>query len=141
MKRFLVFLAAALAAVVPAAIFRLSGWRPHPVVDTAVFGMAVLAAGFMLSWGAEAAEKRISQGLILAAVALVTVLPEYAVDMYYAFQAGKAPGSNYVHYAAANMTGANRLLVGVAWPLMAFLHCGRAHALSLIHISEPTRPY
>lgn len=41
-----------------------------------------LAAGFMLSWGAEAAEKRISQGLILAGVALVTVLPEYAVDMY-----------------------------------------------------------
>ena len=43
--------------------------------------------------------------------------------MYYAFQAGQAgPGSPYVHYAAANMTGANRLLVGVAWPLLALLH-------------------
>lgn len=125
MRKFLVLLAIAIAAIVPAAIFRISGWRPNAVVDTAVFGLAVLAAGFMLSWGAEAAEKRISQGLILALVALITVLPEYAVDMYYAYQAGKAPESNYVHYAAANMTGANRLLVGVAWPLMVFLHWWR----------------
>ncbi len=125
MKRFLFLLAIALAAIVPAAVFRLGGFRPNPLLDTAVFGVAMLAAGFMLSWGAEAAEKRISQGLILALVALVTVLPEYAVDMYYAFQAGKAPQSNYVHYAAANMTGANRLLVGIAWPLMAILHWSR----------------
>ncbi|WP_092681180.1 sodium:proton exchanger [Rhodopseudomonas pseudopalustris] len=64
-----------------------------------------------------------SQGLILAVVALVTVLPEYAVDLYYAYQAGKAgPDSQYVHYAAANMTGANRLLVGLAWPVIVLLH-------------------
>jgi len=125
MKRFLVLVAIAVLAVTPAVLFRTFGWRPGPLLDTAVFGVAVLAAGFMLSWGAEAAEKRISKGLILAAVALVTVLPEYAVDMYYAYQAGKAPASNYVHYAAANMTGANRLLVGVAWPLMALLHWAR----------------
>lgn len=125
MRKFLVLLAIAIAAIVPAAVFRISGWRPNAVLDTAVFGLAVLAAGFMLSWGAEAAEKRIAQGLILALVALITVLPEYAVDMYYAYQAGKAPESKYVQYAAANMTGANRLLVGVAWPLMAFLHWWR----------------
>jgi len=125
MKRFLVFVAIAVLAVMPAVVFRITGWRPSPLLDTAVFGVAVLSAGFMLSWGAEAAEKRISKGLILAAVALVTVLPEYAVDMYYAYQAGKFPESNYVHYAAANMTGANRLLVGVAWPLMALLHWAR----------------
>ena len=131
MKRFLLLLGIALVAIVPAAIFRFSGFRPNPVLDTAVFGVAVLAAGFMLSWGAEAAEKRISQGLVLALVALVTVLPEYAVDMYYAYQAGKAPESNYVHYAAANMTGANRLLVGVAWPLMAILHWFRTRERSI----------
>lgn len=131
MKRFLLLLGMALAAIVPAAVFRFSGFRPNPVLNTAVFGIAVLAAGFMLSWGAEAAEKRISQGLILALVALVTVLPEYAVDMYYAYQAGKAPESNYVHYAAANMTGANRLLVGLAWPLMAIVHWYRTRQRSI----------
>ncbi|NWM24906.1 sodium:proton exchanger, partial [Escherichia coli] len=61
-------------------------------------------------------------GLIVAIVALITVLPEYAVDFYYAYSAGANPGSNYVHYAAANMTGANRLLVGIAWPLLVLLH-------------------
>ncbi|MFZ3141276.1 sodium:proton exchanger [Polaromonas sp.] len=131
MKRFLIFLLLALAAIVPAIALRVTGARPGALLDVAVFGLAVLAAGFMLSWGAEAAEKRVSQGLILAAVALVTVLPEYAVDLYYAFQAGKAPESHYVHYAAANMTGANRLLVGIAWPLMAFLHWAHARRRSI----------
>lgn len=131
MNRFLTFLAIALVGIAPAIAFRLSGWRPNPVLDMTVFGVAVLAAGFMLSWGAEAAEKRISKGLILALVALVTVLPEYAVDMYYAYQAGKAPESNYAQYAAANMTGANRLLVGLAWPLMVLLHWWRTRQRSI----------
>ena len=136
MNKFLLLVGIAMLAIVPAVVFRVSGWRSNPLIDTAVFGLAVLAAGFMLSWGAETAEKRIKQGLILAAVALVTVLPEYAVDMYYAFQAGKAPQSNYVHYAAANMTGANRLLVGAAWPLMAFLHWWRSRE-SAIPLAPP----
>jgi cation:H+ antiporter len=120
--RFLAYLAVALAATVPAIVLRLGGWRPNALLDAALFGTAILAAGFMLSWGAEAAEKRVSQGLIVAAIALVTVLPEYAVDFYYAYAAGQNPQSNYVHYAAANMTGANRLLVGLAWPLMVLVH-------------------
>ncbi len=140
MKRFLILLLLALVATAPAIALRMSSARPGPLVDVAVFGSAILAAGVMLSWGAEAAEKRVSQGLILAAVALVTVLPEYAVDLYYAFQAGKAPNSPYVHYAAANMTGANRLLVGIAWPLMVFLHWAharrRAIELATINVVE-----
>lgn len=123
MRRFLILVAIALLATIPAVLFRFIGLRPSPVLDAGVFGLAILAAGFLLSWGAEAAEQHISQGLILAAVALVTVLPEYAVDLYYAYQAGRAgPESQYVHYAAANMTGANRLLVGLAWPLIVLLH-------------------
>jgi cation:H+ antiporter len=38
------------------------------------------------------------------------------VDVYYAFAAGTKP--HYAGYAAANMTGANRLLVGVGWALV-----------------------
>ena len=125
MQRFIILVLLALGAMAPAMLFKLNGWNASPLVNTAIFGIAVLAAGFMLSWGAEAAESYISQGLILAVVALITVLPEYAIDMYYAFQAGRAPESNYVHYAAANMTGANRLLVGVAWPLILLLHWWR----------------
>ena len=125
MKRFLIYLLIAILATVPATVLRLSGLNPNPLVDAGVFGVAILAAGFMLSWGAEAAESRVSQGLMLAGLALITVLPEYAIDIYYAFRAGQAPDSNYVHYAAANMTGANRLLVGFAWPMVVFLHWRR----------------
>lgn len=126
MKQFVTLVAVAIAATLPAVIFRLLSWYPNPIIDTAVFGMAILAAGFLLSWGAETASERVAQGLILAVIALVTVLPEYAVDIYYAYKAGvSGPGSPYQQYAAANMTGANRLLVGVAWPLMVLLHWSR----------------
>lgn len=135
MKRFAFLIAVAMLAATPASGLMMSGWRPSPILDAAIFGMAILAAGFLLSWGAEAAERHIAQGLILAMVALITVLPEYAVDFYYAYQGGHAgPGSVYVHYAAANMTGANRLLVGLAWPLLVFLHWfkNRHHEIKLM---------
>lgn len=122
LRRFWIYVGIALAVTLPALVLRVEGWRPNALLDAALFGIAILSAGFMLSWGAEAAEARISQGLIVAAIALVTVLPEYAVDFYYAYSAGQNPDSNYVHYAAANMTGANRLLVGLAWPAMILLH-------------------
>jgi cation:H+ antiporter len=122
-KRFAFLIVIAVLAATPALGLMISGWRPGPILDASMFGTAILAAGFLLSWGAEAAERHIAQGLILAIVALITVLPEYAVDFYYAYQGGQAgPESIYVHYAAANMTGANRLLVGLAWPLLVFLH-------------------
>ncbi len=68
----------------------------------------------MLSWAAEVAQHDIPQALALTILALIAVLPEYAVDMYFAFQAGRNPGSNYGELALANMTGANRLLIGFA---------------------------
>lgn len=122
MRKLWISIAVAVLAMLPAIYFRATGWRPDPLLDAAIFGIAILAAGFMLSWGAETAEGQISAGLILALVAIITVLPEYAVDIYYAWRAGQDPGSDYVRYAAANMTGANRLLVGLAWPLLALLH-------------------
>lgn len=70
MRRFLILIAVAVLATLPAVLFRGLGLRPSPIMDAAIFGVAILAAGFLLSWGAEAAEQHISQGLILAIVAL-----------------------------------------------------------------------
>jgi len=122
LRKLALWIGLAVAATLPALYLRVAGVSPNPLIDAGAFGAAILAAGFMLSWGAESAEGQISSGLIVAIVALVTVLPEYAVDIYYAYRAGQNPGSNYVHYAAANMTGANRLLVGAAWPLLVFVN-------------------
>jgi len=76
---------------------------------------------FLLLWACDAAQQDISQALALAVVALIAVLPEYAVDMYFTWQAGLHPDSSYAHYAIANMTGANRLLIGVAWAVIALI--------------------
>ncbi len=76
-------------------------------------GLAIFGAAFLLSWAAEVAQVDIPQALALAFLALVAVLPEYAVDIYFAWSAGKDPA--YIAYATANMTGANRLLIGVGW--------------------------
>lgn len=97
-----------------------------PVVQALAAGLAILAAGFMLSWAVEGAEEHVAPGLALAILALITVLPEFVVDFYYAFQGGQHPGSDYVHFAAANMTGANRLLVGFGWPMIALLYWWRS---------------
>lgn len=121
MRKFVLYVTLALAAALPGVALRVAGKHLGPLPDAAIFGVALLGAGFLLSWGAEAAEEHVSQGLTLAVLALVTVLPEYAVDIYYTFQAGRHPSSEYVQFAAANMTGANRLLIGTAWPLIALL--------------------
>ncbi len=86
-----------------------------PYIEAFLSGIAVISASFLLSWAAETAEMDIPRSFSLALVALVAVLPEYAVDVYLAYMAGTNPGSMYVHYAAANMTGANRLLIGIGW--------------------------
>ena len=41
--------------------------------------------------------------------------------MYFTWQAGTNPDGDYARYAIANMTGANRLLIGVAWAAVALI--------------------
>jgi hypothetical protein len=103
----------------PAIAFRVLGLRPDPVLDLIVFGTAVVASAFLLAWAAEAAQKDISGALAIAILAFIAVLPEYAVDLYYAFRSGTDPG--YAQFAAANMTGSNRLLLGFGWPLVVLV--------------------
>lgn len=109
---------------------------PHPELAAPlaalVFGIAIVGAAFLLSWAAEAVQVDISAGLAIAVLALLAVLPEYAVDFVFTWQAGQvyaangmcvagADGANPCALALANMTGANRVLVGVGWPLVVLV--------------------
>lgn len=107
------------AFIVPAVVLRTTGLHASPIVSLLVFGAAVVAASFVLAWAAEAAQVDVSGGLAIAVLALIAVLPEYAVDLYYAYVAGHNP--DYVQYAAANMTGSNRLLMGIGWPVVVIV--------------------
>jgi cation:H+ antiporter len=84
-----------------------------------VSGLGIFGAAFLLSWACEVAQLDIPRALALALLALIAVLPEYAVDVYFAWRAGQDP--TYTAFATANMTGGNRLLVGVGWaaPVLA----------------------
>lgn len=113
-----------LAALItlPGLWLKLSGVHLAPPPAALISGLAILGASFLLLWACDVAQMDIPQTLALAVVALIAVLPEYAVDMYFTWQAGKHPESDYAHYAIANMTGANRLLIGVAWSSIAAIH-------------------
>jgi len=105
--------ATAASVAVPWMVLRLTGFHGSPIVEAILAGLAVLGAAFLLSWAAELAQLDISGALAVALLSLIAVLPEYTVDIYFAWQAGKDP--SYAHYAVANMTGANRLLIGLGW--------------------------
>ncbi len=89
------------------------------ISSSVIYGIAILGSAFLLNWGAEAAEKDISAGLALAFIAIIAVLPEYAVDFSLAWEAADDP--TYAPLAIANMTGGNRLLIGIGWPLITLL--------------------
>lgn len=69
MRRFVVYVVLAVAATLPGLTMRVTGTHLTPLVDTLIFGGAILGAGFMLSWGAEAAEGHVAQGLAMAVLA------------------------------------------------------------------------
>jgi cation:H+ antiporter len=85
----------------------------------AVFGLAIWCAATLLGWAAEAAEVDITGALAIALLAIVAILPEYAVDVFLAFTAGSDPA--YESLASANMNGATRLLIGLALPLVVLV--------------------
>lgn len=105
--------------IAPALVLRVLGLQLDPVLGLLVYGAAVVGASFVLAWAAEAAQVDVSGGLAVAVLAVIAVLPEYAVDLYYAYTAGHVPA--YTQYAAANMTGSNRLLMGLGWPVVVLV--------------------
>ncbi|WP_267642565.1 sodium:calcium antiporter [Haloarchaeobius amylolyticus] len=120
-----------------------------PLMTVAVSGLSVLGASFMLAWGAETAEKDVPRAFAIAVLAVLAVAPEYAVDALYAFGAGDggataeacaqftkqqiengatpvAAACHDANLAVANMTGANRILIGLGWSGIALFTVYRA---------------
>ena len=136
--RQLAYMALAGAVTVPGVVF---SRMYHPQAPDAllafIFGLAVIGAAFLLSWAAEAAQLDISAGLAIAVLAFIAVLPEYAVDLVFALRGGHAHSiygpvcqsaadklagnDSPCALALANMTGSNRLLIGLGWTLVVFV--------------------
>lgn len=123
---------------VPAASLRFHLWSASVPIETIVFGLGIVSAAFLLTWAAEAAERDVPRTLALAGLGLVAVLPEYAVDLTFAWKAGEDP--SYASYAVANMTGGNRLLIGVGWTMVVAIFAFKTKQnilkLAVIHRTE-----
>jgi len=100
-------------------IIKVLGLNLNVYLLTLLSGIGIISSGFILSIASETAQKDIPRSFATVFLALVAILPEYAVDIYLAYQGGKDP--QYAHYALANMTGANRLLVGAFWPIVVLV--------------------
>ncbi|HYJ61746.1 MAG TPA: sodium:proton exchanger [Actinomycetota bacterium] len=133
--RQLVGMGIAIALTLPGIVLRFTHPDlPHPL-EALLFGISIVGSAFLLSWAAEAAQLDISAGLATAVLALIAVLPEYAVDFVFAWEGGESyQSTNYTScpplgggeespcsLALANMTGANRLLIGIGWTMVVFI--------------------
>ena len=122
---------------VPGILVRLGYIHDGHGTEALLFGLGLLGAAFMLSWAAEVIQMDISQGFAVAILALIAVLPEYAVDMVFAWKAGADTHIygplvvNHAPLALANMTGANRLLIGLGWPMVLFIFFLRSRRKSM----------
>ena len=127
-------LAAAALVTVPAFLVRYGGFHASHALEALLFGLAIVGAAFAISWAAETAQLDISAGLAIAILALIAVLPEYAVDFVFTAQGGNSfqldpscpsplgpDRESPCDLALANMTGANRLLIGIGWSMVVFI--------------------
>jgi cation:H+ antiporter len=133
-----VAVAVAVALTAPWVAVFLTGAGVGIVAEVVVSGVAILGASFLLAWGAETAEKDVPRAFAIAVLAVLAVAPEYAVDALYAWSAGAggataeacsalssaqieaqatpvAAACHDANLAIANMTGANRILIGIGW--------------------------
>ncbi|MCH7734555.1 MAG: hypothetical protein IH961_05000 [Chloroflexi bacterium] len=138
--------------MVPAVLFRLFFDLGEPWQESLIFGIGIVGAALLLAWAAEAAQVEISAGLAIALVALLTVLPEYAVDMTFAWKAGTDPAlpafladatgtvpePGSLALPAANLTGGNRLLSGLGWPIIILLFWWRRR--QYVHLTKEVSP-
>jgi cation:H+ antiporter len=92
----------------------------NPAMVSLLSGLAIVGAAFLLGWGAELSERDIPRSLALITLALISVLPEYAIGLHYAWTEGLTRSREGL--AVANMTGANRILIGVGWALIAIVY-------------------
>ena len=122
----ILFMSLALAATLPGVYLRITGIHPEPILAAILYGMAIVGAAFILSWAAEVIQMDIAAGLALALLALIAILPEYAVDFVFTAKAGQefaetGAATQYGPLALANMTGGNQLLIGLGWPMVILI--------------------
>jgi cation:H+ antiporter len=92
-------------------------------------GPAIIAAAYFISWGAEAAQFMVSQGLALAILAWLQTMPEFAVEANLAWHAARGTPNYSDALVTANFTGSIRLLMGFGMPIVFLIYAGHKKTL------------
>lgn len=128
----------------------------HHPLEGGLFGKvwpfpAVIGATLAIAWATEIAAFFISRGMALAILAFLQVSPEFAVEAVLAKNAAQDPAQ--LHLVTANFTGANRLLVGAALPVIfligrrvlsrqgrwpGYLSIASHHAVEIVALTIPS---
>lgn len=77
--------------------------------------IVILLSAFVIGWAAETAQTFMSRALALSILAWLQTLPEFAVEATIAWHQQR-------DLMIANLTGSLRLLVGLGWPMIFFVH-------------------
>ena len=110
------------------AVVRFSGIDVDPIVAATVYGVGIVAGAFLLSWAAEVAKLDVPASLAIAVLALIAILPEYTIEAVLAWDAGSSFDSgtgavtDETSRVAANVTGSNRLLIGLGWSAIILIY-------------------
>ena len=117
-----------LLAGIPAIVLRLSGAEVDPLVASLIYGLGIVGGAFLLSWAAEVAQIDVSASFAIAVLALIAILPEYAIEAVLAWDAGASFNTetreltDEMSRVAANVTGSNRLLIGLGWSAVILIY-------------------
>ena len=95
-------------------------YEHYALISAIMTGITIIACAFIVSWASEVLQEYLPPNFVLALLAIINVLPEYVVDIYFTYMAGIK--EEYTHYAISNMTGANRMLIGLVWPLILIIY-------------------
>ena len=121
---------------IPAFILVFANIHLDPILSAFILGLGIVGGAFLISWAAEAAQKDVSASFAIAILALIAILPEYVIEAVLAWDAGQSYvesmglgqviSYDYVtdemERVAANVTGANRLLIGVGWSAVILIY-------------------
>ena len=125
----------ALGSALLGVVVHLAGPVVPVQLATAGLAIGVIGAAFLLGWAADAGEAVFHGGLVLAAVALATVLPELVIEVRFAY-------IGQLQLITANLTGATRLLLtgAIAMPLaVAYLAYRRRQSAQPFTLAAPRR--
>ena len=111
---------AALLITVPGATASAGLFSASPILLIPAYGLTLTGAGYLLLrslWDSQGTPRT----LALMVIVFAALLPEFLIDALMAWKSAGPQGLHDTSLMLAALTGANRLLIGLVWPVVVIL--------------------